>query len=279
LNAAVAEGRHPVLIFSPGYTGTFTDSTFLFEDLASRGYILVSVAEPYESTAIEFSDGRLIKSVFGSYLRESTLRGDQRSLKLARSVRLADLRFVIDEVPRLNRAGGLLTGKMDLSRVGIMGHSLGAEVALSTLQRDPRLRAGILLDAPIFSEDASGTAKAVLVVTAGRERWSEQECRLWSSLRGARLAVNLRGADHLAPTDAVWFFKVLGFTQPGTLGAEKTVALLRSLVAGFFDSNLRGVTDKTLVNPIVSESEGALLITGERALCHQPLAAAQEEFP
>ena len=33
-----------MLIFSHGYTGTFTDSTFFFEDLASRGYVVVSIA-------------------------------------------------------------------------------------------------------------------------------------------------------------------------------------------------------------------------------------------
>src|SRR5262249_15231009 len=37
-NARVTPGLHPVIIASPGYTGMLTDYTFLFEDLASRGY-------------------------------------------------------------------------------------------------------------------------------------------------------------------------------------------------------------------------------------------------
>jgi predicted dienelactone hydrolase len=43
-NVPVAEGRHPVIIFSHGYTGAFTDVTFLFEELASRGCVVVSTA-------------------------------------------------------------------------------------------------------------------------------------------------------------------------------------------------------------------------------------------
>jgi len=34
-DAIVASGAHPVVVFTPGYTGTFTDYTFLFEDLAA----------------------------------------------------------------------------------------------------------------------------------------------------------------------------------------------------------------------------------------------------
>ena len=54
LDAPVASGFHPVVVFTHGYTGTFTDYTFLFEDLASRGYIVVSVNHTYEATATEF---------------------------------------------------------------------------------------------------------------------------------------------------------------------------------------------------------------------------------
>ncbi len=54
LNATVADGAHPVVVFTPGYTGTFTDYTFLFEDLASRGYVVASIDHTYEATAVEF---------------------------------------------------------------------------------------------------------------------------------------------------------------------------------------------------------------------------------
>src|SRR5262249_10051558 len=43
LDAPVSDGAHPVVVFSHGYTGTFTDYTFIFEDLASRGYVVASV--------------------------------------------------------------------------------------------------------------------------------------------------------------------------------------------------------------------------------------------
>src|SRR5204863_2489865 len=101
LNAPVADGVHPVVVFTPGYTATFTDYTFLFEDLASRGYVVASVGHTYETTAVEFSDGRLAKSVLGSHIGD-TWRINRQSTSLAVAVRLSDLKFVMDELERLN---------------------------------------------------------------------------------------------------------------------------------------------------------------------------------
>lgn len=51
LNVPVADGAHPVVVVSHGFTGTFTNYTFLTEDLASRGYVVASVDHTYEATA------------------------------------------------------------------------------------------------------------------------------------------------------------------------------------------------------------------------------------
>ena len=62
LDAPIANGPHPVVVFTHGYTGTFTDYTFIFEDLASHGYVVASVDHTYEATAVEFPDGRFVES-------------------------------------------------------------------------------------------------------------------------------------------------------------------------------------------------------------------------
>lgn len=270
--APVATGVHPVIVFTHGYTGMFTDCTFLFEDLASRGYVVASVAHTYETTAVEFPDGGLITSRFGSYLAEASLRDDEQSLRFARTVRLADLKFVLDALQRESVSGRWFAHKLDMSRVGIMGHSLGGEVALASLQRDSRWRAAVLLDAPIAEEDTGGTARPLLLVHAGRQSWSEEECSLWSHLRGPHQAANLRDADHFTPTDAVWLFPSENGSGRGRSG--ETVTLLRNLVVGFFDAHLRG----GLANPApvvsLSKSQDALVTTQGQALCPSHTAVA-----
>src|SRR5262249_4668064 len=66
LDALVDAGEHSIVVLTHGFTGTYTDYTFLAEDLASRGYIVVSVNHTLEATATELAGGRLEKSVYGS---------------------------------------------------------------------------------------------------------------------------------------------------------------------------------------------------------------------
>ena len=86
--------------------------------------------------------------------------------------------------------------------------------------------------------EASLTTTPVLVQAMGREQWSDEECRLWSDLHGSRFAVNLKGAEHVTPSDAVWLAK--GAIKTGPMGPEKTIEALRNYIAAFLDTNLRG---------------------------------------
>jgi dienelactone hydrolase len=268
----VALGAHPVIVATHGYTGMLTDYTFLFEDLASRGYVVASVAHTYETTAVEFSDGRLITSVFGSHLVEDSLRTDLRSLARARSVRLQDLRFVVAELERLNSTpGGPLFHRLDLARMGIMGHSLGGEAALSSLEELPGLKAAVLLDAVVSPASAQGTNKPVLMVGEGRTSWEPEECRLWRNLRGPHLALNFAGAEHNAPTDALW----LGVSLPavrvetGSLGPQQTTTALRRYLAAFFDTYLLGRSPSPLLMGNSLDYAGVRVTTSQQPLCGQ----------
>jgi dienelactone hydrolase len=264
-NAPITDGTHPVLVFTHGYTGTFTDYTFIFEDLASRGYVVASVDHTYEATAVEFPDGRFVKSLVGSHFGD-TWRLDDQTLASAVSVRLADLHFVVNELWRLNaNVDGPFTGKLDTARVALMGHSLGGEVTISGLQQEAHFRAGVLLDGVLSDESVVGTDKAILILAAGRELWSQDECRLWSNLRGPRLAVNLVGAEHLTPSDAIWLAE--GAIKTGPMGPEKTINALRDYIAAFLDKNLRGKASDPLLSGPSSDYPNAAVTTQKQLLC------------
>src|SRR6202158_4260279 len=146
MDAPMAEGAHPVVVLTHGYTGTFTDYTFIFEDLASRGYVVASVDHTYEATAVEFPDGRFVKSMLGSHFGD-TWQGDDATLTFALSVRLQDLKFVVTELKQLNnKVDGPFAGKLDVSRIAIAGHSMGGATAFVALEEDPRLKAAVVLD-------------------------------------------------------------------------------------------------------------------------------------
>ena len=263
LDAPIAEGVHPVILFSHGYTGAFTDYTFIFEDLASRGYVVASVDHTYEATAVEFPDGRLVESVLGSHWN-NTRRTDQQTLSVAVSVRVADLRFVVNELERLNaESGGPFAGKLDTARLAVAGHSLGGMTALPAVLEDTRFRAGVLIDGwPDTLTEATETP--VLILAAGHAQWSEGERGLWNNLLGPRLAVNLRGAEHVTPSDLVWLAK--GGIKTGAMGPEKTIAAIRGYIAAFLDANLRGKPlDRLLAGPS-SDYPDAVITTQKQSL-------------
>jgi predicted dienelactone hydrolase len=240
LNAPVATGTHPVVIVTPGFTGTFTDYTFLTEDLASRGYVVVAVDHTYEATAVEFPDGRIEQGIFGSSLTRYT-RSDPQTLAFAVSVRLADLRFVVNKLTALNGTGYAdFAGKLDLSRVALAGHSLGGLTTVRGVEKDVRFRAGISLDGIVPDRLTLPTTTPVLLVRAGINPWNENDCQLWSALRGVRATVNLTGAEHVALSDAVWLGR--GAIATGPLGVEKTIAAVRETSAAFLNAAFTGAS-------------------------------------
>jgi len=267
LDAPVADGPHPVVVFSPGFTGTFTDYTFLLEDLASRGYVVAAVDHTYDATAVEFPDGRLEKSVFGSHLSSYT-RSDAQALSFATSVRLADMKFVLDQLQRLaTERGSPLAGKLDLSRIALAGHSLGGLTTVLGLQNDSRFKTGVVLDGLMPDYVSAPIKTPLLMLAAGRERWNEDDCRLWTALRGSRMAVNLRGAEHITPSDAVWLLR--GIVQTGTASPEQAVAAMRDYVAAFLDANLASGSAVPAMSQAPREYPDAAVVTRDQLLCNQ----------
>ena len=210
----------------------------IFEDLASRGYVVASVDHTYEATAVEFPDGRVIRSIFGSYLG-GVRRTNRQALTFAVSVRLRDLEAVVDDLERLNaEAGGRFAGKLDKTRIAVAGHSLGGLTAILGVDKEPRFRAAINLEGGVPLGLIPSTATPVLILAAGREWWSESDRHLWNELRGPRFAVNLEGSEHVTPSDAVWLAK--GAVKAGSMGPDKAVAAIRNYIAAFLDAYLRG---------------------------------------
>ncbi len=151
LDAPLADALpiYPILHFSHGYGGFRAQNTFLAEDLASHGYVVVSTEHPYAALNTLFPDGRVAK------FNEDTLPEDvpddiyaEAAQRLLRQW-VEDTGFVQDtlETSPLLWPISQFEGRLDFGRMGAFGHSTGGGAALQFCAEDKRCHAAVGLDA------------------------------------------------------------------------------------------------------------------------------------
>jgi predicted dienelactone hydrolase len=135
----------PVVLFSHGLGGSREGSTFLGEHWSARGYVAVFLQHPG-------SDESVWKSV-GPLRRMAALKKAANAENFL--LRVKDVSAVLDQLEKWNTAkDNVLAGMMDMSRVGMSGHSFGAITTQAVTGEtagdanlnytDPRLKAAII---------------------------------------------------------------------------------------------------------------------------------------
>lgn len=243
--APVVSGRHPLVLFSPGFGMLQAFYTSLLEELASQGFIVLAIDHPYDAEVVEFPGGRLVPQ----RLNDDTPAARNRAL----SIRIADVRFVLDRLPRLN-ARGRLAGRLDPRRIGMFGHSLGGAAAAELMLRDQRVDAAANLDGSFGqSAERRGVRGPFLLITAPRGVGpSEQAYR--ARLRHAQLRLTLRGAEHYAFSDFALTLPTLERLAPGlrkelqvgSIDGRRALAIERRYLGAFFRAHLKKTREPLL---------------------------------
>jgi dienelactone hydrolase len=239
-SAPVARRRHPVVIFSPGFAVPRGLSTLLVEELAGRGYVVAALDHTHETLAVEFPGGRL---------ETGNLPQDLPTLRRALQVRVADVGFVLRRLSASQRRGPF-AGRLNLARIGMVGHSLGGATAASGMLVDRRLRAGILLDGMLHGAVVRrGLNRPFMIMnSAGAFERDASRQAFWAHLRGPRFSFVLDGSGHYAFTDLAALTPQFAPDIPpglaalpiGEISAHRAVPAVRAYVRAFFDRFLRG---------------------------------------
>ncbi|MFE3647710.1 MULTISPECIES: alpha/beta hydrolase family protein [unclassified Streptomyces] len=272
--------RLPVVLYSPGAGDPRALGSTLCDELASRGYAVVTVDHTYEAPAVQFPDGRVAHSVLPAEAAKAQRAGRiTELLEKVSAVRVADTRFVLDELARTGPGSVLpqgLRGVLDLAAVGMFGQSAGGFTAVQTMHDDPRIKAAVNMDGVMGytqrDDDPSHPSTAgrdgvdrplLLMGMAGDDHHSVASWdAVWrhSAARGAWLRdLTLRGGRHASFTDAESLVpqiaRQLGLARKdvtemiGTVRPERAVAAERAYVTAFFDRWLRGADGALLDGP------------------------------
>jgi hypothetical protein len=277
---------YPVVLYSPGYAAGRELGTTLVEDLASHGYVVVTISNTYEAWEVEFPGGRVELGRHDLANPENDLTHDTF---VAVQIRVADARFVLDRLTalqagrnpdaeqRLLPAG--LGGSLNLARIGMFGHSLGGATAAQTIAHDSRVIAGIDLDGSFIPDlsllppttpeqideaylqlaDRIGSRPFMIMGSKGYgpDDFGVMTSIVWHNLRGWRRFVSLVGSTHGSYTDhepPLHQLAAAGVIQPaapwvGTIDPDRAIAAQRAYIRAFFDLWLRDHDSHLLDGP------------------------------
>ncbi len=271
---ATDQPAYPVLIFLEGLDGFRQMNTFQVEELVSQGYVVVALDQPYAAGVVVFPDGYrvigLTKEQMEPFIQQSLSPAEKAPVLNGQALTSGnipyfaqDVSFTLDRLAALNKddPNGILTGRLDLQHVGILGISLGAIVASEACHMEPRLQACLMMDAAMPADVVqAGLRQPAMWMTrdAGTMRlerrraggWSEAEIQqtlstmralFARSLPGNGYYVEAPGIFHLNFTDVPKYTPLasqLGFSGP--IGARRAHDLINAYTLAFFGRHLLG---------------------------------------
>lgn len=252
---------YPVVIMRAGASAEVWNYSTLAEDLASHGYVVLGFDAPYRTSVVVFPDGRVIKRLPENNPERClgmTGQEQARCVKKLLTAWTADIAFVLDRLGRLNTsdASGKFAGRLDMTRVGVFGHSFGGAAALQFCHEDPRCKAGIDVDGAAHgSVIQAGVDRPFMFLLSDHRRESDPESRqILANIQSiydrlppdGRLRIEIRGANHFLFSDdgallkshiVLRTLRMLGIVG---IGGHRQLAVTRYCVHSFFDAYLKG---------------------------------------
>lgn len=280
--------RWPVILYNHCYACPVNESTQLLEELASHGFVVVSIAHPYEELLTIFPDGTVvrgdaerIRAVRGQFplpdyyqrFRAAAPEVQRRMFRallrdtplIEESLRLwtADSVFVLERLRDLERSDPLLAGRLDLERIGAAGYSLGGIVAgqlcverdeISACVNVDCINAGDMLDHP--------PDKPLLFLAS--EAFAGANAPLVEQARAAVYSATVAGTTHQNFSDMTLQFPLLRLVRVprrlaasagtygplvGAIDPPRATEIENAYVTAFFRRHLLGHDEPLLSGP------------------------------
>jgi len=275
-NAEVSpqERSYSVVIMRAGSSLEVWNYSTLAEDLASHGYVVVGIDAPYRTFEVVFPDGRVMRRTAEN--NPELVSGDElthRANKLL-TAWTADIAFVLDRLDRLNASdpSGRFTGRLDVTRVGVFGHSFGGAQAAQFCSQDSRCKAGIDIDGSLHgSVVQTGIHRPFMFLGSGHGDFSSDEevRQIQAEMQSVyerlpadgRVRISIRGANHFTFTDDGALLKtnvmrgVFHLLGKLDIDGRRQLVVTAYCVHTFFDAYLKGrtVSPPNFASPLYPE--------------------------
>ena len=266
---------YPVVIMRGGASLEVWNYSTLAEDLASHGYILVGFDAPWRTGIVMFPDGRVMRRLpenNAELCEEQPLAEQPACVSKLLTAWSSDTAFALDRLAQMNNdPSDKFGGRIDMTRVGVFGHSFGGATALQFCHDDSRCKAGIDIDGmPFGSVIHDGLHQPFLFILSDQMHGNDPETRqIVSDIQSiydhlppdGRQRILIRGANHFLFSDDGALLKshiVMGTLRTlGLVGIDgrRQLAVTAHSVHSFFDVYLKGTTAQppALASPLYPE--------------------------
>jgi dienelactone hydrolase len=200
-----AHKRYPVLLFSHGMNSARFFYTALLEELASHGYIVAAIDHTYWGPGVAFSRGHTVPYEDGMDALDKLTSDEIDEMMWAGvSVMVADEVFVEHRIAYLDRdpaTSNPFRNRLDLSRVGVVGHSMGGQAATRACLEYAEFKACACLDGlnPFFYFRPKPSRKPFLLLinsTWGTSIISQSLAQRYLAAWAAPEVFVIRGTKH-----------------------------------------------------------------------------------
>jgi predicted dienelactone hydrolase len=241
--------RYPVVILRAGAGALTVQYTTLAEELASHGYVVVGFDAPYRTGIVVFPDGRVVT-------RPPSLNPETMSPEAAERLAtgllaawVSDIGFVVDRL-----ASSRFGSRLELQKVGVVGHSLGGASAAQFCHDDSRCGAGVDMDGRLFgSVVREGLQRPFMFLLSDHGKAADPlGPRITAEIQSVydrlppdrRMKLTLRGANHFTFSDqwlvgnpvVVRILRLVGFLE---LEPRQGLMAAGESVRRFLDAHLK----------------------------------------
>ncbi len=239
--------KYPVVIISHGWSSIRNMHQDFAEELASRGYIVVSIDHAYGAVATVFEDGKLA-SINYDALPAHSMNFLEKGNQLVGTY-ADDISRTIQFISELNNDGDdMFAGKLDEEKIGLLGHSTGGGAGVKkALKNDGEIKAIIGLDAwvkPIKEENLkSGINVPSLLLRSEQWERGNNNPPLELLVKSSEYKPLVYQIDETTHYDfsMVYMYtsvsKLLGYS--GKIDSEHLTNMLKENIVSFFEQTLK----------------------------------------